>query len=90
MNSILRKAGELGLNASAGQTMKFSGCIWYENSIKKRAIWKHYPKKVNLMSEILARPVLRNEHLRKPHDKQIVPAKQRGIWRENIQAQSRR
>ena len=27
-------------------------------------------------------PVLRNNHLRKPHDKQIVSAKQRGIWRE--------
>ena len=39
-------------------------------------------KKVNLMSEILARPVLKNEHLWKPHDKKIVPAKQRGIWRE--------
>ena len=34
------------------------------------------------MSEILSRPVLRNEHLRKPHDKQTVPAKQHGIWRE--------
>ena len=39
-------------------------------------------KKMNLMSEILARPVLRNEHLRKPHDKKLVPAKQRGIWLE--------
>ena len=26
MNSILRKPGELGLNAQAGHTMKFSGC----------------------------------------------------------------
>ena len=32
-------------------------------------------KKANLMSEILARLVLRNNHLKKPHDKQVVPAK---------------
>ena len=42
------------------------------------------------MSEILARLVLRNSHLRKPHDKQTVPAKKRGIWQENVQARSRR
>ena len=42
----------------------------------------NYPKKANLMSEILARSVLRNEHLRKPHDKQMVTAKLRGICRE--------
>ena len=63
-NFILRKVEELGLNASAGHTMKFLGCIWYELS-----------KKANLMSEILARSVLRNEHLRKPQDKQIVTVK---------------
>ena len=34
------------------------------------------------MSDILARLGLRNEHLRKPQDKKIVPAQQRGIWRE--------
>ena len=39
-------------------------------------------KKVNLMSEILARPSLRKKHLRKPQDKKSVPAKQHGIWRE--------
>ena len=37
-------------------------------------------KMASLMREILARPGLRNEHLRKPQDKKIVPAKQRGIW----------
>ena len=31
--------------------------------------------KVNLMSEILARPGLRNEHLRKPQNKKNVPRK---------------
>ena len=35
MNSILRKAGELGLNASAGHAMKFSGCTWYETKIRE-------------------------------------------------------
>ena len=39
-------------------------------------------QKVNLMSEILALPVLRNKHLRKRDDKRIVPAQQRGTWRE--------
>ena len=39
-------------------------------------------KKVNLMSEILARRSLRKEHLRKSHDKKSAPAKQHGIWRE--------
>ena len=34
------------------------------------------------MSEILARPSLRKEHLRKPQDKKNVPAKQHGIRRE--------
>ena len=39
-------------------------------------------KKVNLMSEILARPSLKKEHPEKPQDKKSVPAKQRWIWRE--------
>ena len=43
-------------------------------------------KRANLMSEILVRPVRRNNHLRKLHYKKIVSAKQRGIWRENMQA----
>ena len=34
------------------------------------------------MSEILARRSLRNEHLRRPHDKKNAPANQHGIWRE--------
>ena len=51
------------------------------NSGKKRAMSRRYPKKVNLMSEILARRRLRNENLRKPHDKKSAPAKQQGIWR---------
>ena len=36
------------------------------------------------MSEILARPNLRKEHLRKPQDKKIVAAKQRGTWRKSV------
>ena len=42
------------------------------------------------MSEILARLVLRNEHLRKPHDKQIVTAKYRGNCREKCTMLSKR
>ena len=34
------------------------------------------------MSEILARPSLRKEDLRKPQDKKNVPAKQHGTWRK--------
>ena len=49
---------------------------------KEKGNLKELSKKVNLMSEILARLVLRNEHPRKPHDKQIVTAKWRAIWRE--------
>ena len=41
-------------------------------------------KKANLMSEILSHLGFRNEHLRKPQDKKIVPAKQRVIWREKF------
>ena len=36
MNYILRKAGELGLSASSGHTMKFSGRTWYETEIRER------------------------------------------------------
>ena len=34
--SILRKAGQTRLNASAGHTIKFSGRTWYENQIRER------------------------------------------------------
>ena len=47
MNSVLRKAGEFGLNASTGHTMKFWRCTWYKITIResKRTIWRHYPKR---------------------------------------------
>ena len=62
MNSTLRKPRELGLNASAGHTMKFLDAVGAkQNSVKKR-----------------------DEHLRKPHEKKIVTAKQRGIWPEKM------
>ena len=71
--------------------MKFVGCTWYETKfLKEKDNLEALSKKVNLMSEILARPVLRNEHLRKPHDKQIVTAKQRGTWREKCTMLSKR
>ena len=64
------------LNASAEHTMKFSGCTWYKTEFRKeKGNLEALSKKVNLMSEIFARMVLRDNHLRKPHDKQIVSAK---------------
>ena len=33
---FFRKAREIGLNASAGHTMKFSGCTWYETKNSER------------------------------------------------------
>ena len=81
MNSVPRKVGELGLNALAGHTMKFSGCTWYKIEFgKEKGNLEALSKKVNLMIEILARPVSKNNNLRKLHDKQVVPARQRGIW----------
>ena len=82
MNSILRKVEELTLNASAGHTWNSQNApsttwIWE----RKKGNLEALSKKVNLMSQILAHPARRNNHLRKPHDKQIAPAKQRGIWR---------
>ena len=76
MSSIPLKVEEMGLNASAGHTRKFSGCTRYEIEFgKEKGNLEALSQKVNLVSEILARPVLTNNHLRKPHDKQIVPAK---------------
>ena len=67
---------ELGLNASAGTHLKFSGCIWYKiELVKGKGNLEALSKKVNLMSEIFARLVLRDNHVSKPHDKQILPAK---------------
>ena len=78
MNSVLRKAGELGLNASAGHTGKSQDALGTKQKYgKEKDNLEILSKKVNLMSEIFARPVLRNEHLRNPHNKKIVPAKQR-------------
>ena len=89
-NSILQKAGELGLNASAGHDEILRMHLvrnWIRE--RKKGNLEALSKKVNLMSEILARPVLRNEHLRKPHDKQIVTAKSRGIWRDKCTMRSK-
>ena len=36
--SILRKAGEWRLNASAGHTIKFSGATWYQIQIRERKV----------------------------------------------------
>ena len=71
--SVLRKAGEVRLNASAGHTTKFSGRTWYEIRIRDR----QGPSR-----GVIQEGEPRNEHLRMPQDKKIVTAKQRGIWRE--------
>ena len=73
----------IGFERFGGTHLKFSGC-----NLDKNEFWKEngnleaLSEGVNFMSEIFARPGRRNNHLRKPHDKQIEPAKQRGIWRE--------
>ena len=78
--SILRKAGQTRLNAT-----KFSGRTWYEIQIRERkGHLEALSRKVNLMSEILARPSLGRERLRKPQVKKGVPVKQHGIWRAKI------
>ena len=88
MNSILRKARELELNASAGHTWNSQDAPGTKsNSGKKRAIWRHCPKRWTSWATSL-RASFEKKHLRKPHDKQIVPAKYRGLWRENMQAQT--
>ena len=46
MNSVLRKAEELGLNASAGHTWNSQDAADTKlNSGKKKAIWRDYPKR---------------------------------------------
>ena len=45
-NSILRKARELGLNASAGHTWNSQNLLGTKlNSGKRREIWRHYPER---------------------------------------------
>ena len=78
INSILRKVQELQFNASARHTRKFSGCTWNETEFVfflNKGSLEALSKKVNFIREILARMVLRDNHLRKPHDKQIVSSK---------------
>ena len=46
MNSIQRKVEELGLNASAGHTWNSQDALGTKlSSGKKKAIWRHYPKR---------------------------------------------
>ena len=84
MKSVLRKAREIGIERFGGTHREIlrTHLVRKLKFGKVRGNLEALSKKMNLMSEILARPVFWNEHLRKPHDKQIVPAKQCGIWRE--------
>ena len=64
-------------HSTAGHTWNSQNALGLKlNSGKKKGIWRHYPKRwTSWAKSFLARLVLRNNHLRKPHDKQIVPAK---------------
>ena len=90
VNSILWKAWrwDWKLRRDTPESLRMhlvQNWIWEENRNLKEL-----SKKVNFMSETLARLVLRNEHLRKPHDKQNVKARWRGIWREKCTNLSKR
>ena len=85
-SSIQQKARKIGIERSGG-THQTPGTKQFR---QRKDNLEALSKKVNLMSEIPARPVLRNEHLRKPHDKQIVTAKQRGIWQKKHNAEQER
>ena len=66
----------IGIERFGGTHLKLSGCTWYKIEVgKEKGILEALSKKVNLMSEILARLFLRRNHQRKPHDKQVVSAK---------------
>ena len=59
-NPLTRKEGTQG-SVAILRTMKFSGCIWYELKFgKEKGNLEALSQKVNFISEILARPVLRN------------------------------
>ena len=82
--SILRKAGQNEIERFGGTRCKIlrTHLVRYSKFGKEKGHLEALSKKVNLMSEILARRSLRKEHRRKPHDKKSAPAKQHGIWRE--------
>ena len=67
-------------------TMKFLGCVRHETKVRERKgeSGRNYPKRWTSWAKSLRAAVLRNNHLRKPHDKQVVPAKWRGIWPGNM------
>ena len=55
----------IGIERFGGTHLKFSGGTWYKIELgKEKGNLEALSKKVNPMSEIPARPVLRNEHLR--------------------------
>ena len=74
MNSFPRNVAEMGLIASAGHTRKFSGCTWYRTEFGKE---KGQSGGIIQKGEVLRRNTWGN-------------LTTRGIWRENMQAQSRR
>ena len=76
VSSFLRKDEELGLNASAGHTRNSQDASGTKLKLgKEKGNLEAWSKEANLLSEILRARFLRNGHLRKPRDKQIVTAK---------------
>ena len=69
-----RKEG-IGIERFGGTHHEILGMHPVQNWIRERG-------NLNFMSEILARPILRQEHQRKPQDKSSVE------WRENMQVQA--
>ena len=76
VSSILRKDEELGLNASAGHTRSSQDASGTKLKFgKEKGNLEAWSQKGEPHERNPSRPVLRNEHLRKPRDKQIVTAK---------------
>ena len=70
------KRWRIGSERFGGTHLKLLGCALYKIEFEKeKGNLQVLSKKVNLMNEILARLFLRKNHVRKPHDNQIVPAK---------------
>ena len=74
-DSIPGKVEELGLQRFGGTHQKILRMHLVQNWIRERErIWRHYPKRWTSWANPCA-PSFEKKHLRKPHDKQIVPAK---------------
>ena len=82
--SILQKSWRIQIERSGGTHRKIfrMHLVPWKKFGNEKGHFEELSKNVSLMREILARPNLRKEHLRKIQDKKIVPAKQHGTWRK--------